>query len=245
MAPEVKNAAMKKLFADPRFNVMDGLDIYIDDYSKPDPMPDSVLRKLASAKFLSLFDEEARKQTAQGRWRIAGRGTVERSTAETFPASRLPEAQPASQDADDTTDLRLQQDDAPRGEDARARHWVKNCRFIPACAGARPAAFQRAIKGGAEVVVACTQEKRLFGEIGAADRGGRRRSASSTSARPAAGAATRRRAMPKIAALLAAAHLPDPEPVPTVTYKSPAACWSSARWTRRNALRRWSATCWT
>lgn len=28
------------------------------------------------------------------------------------------------------------------------------------------------------------------------------------------------RAMPKIAALLAAAHLPDPEPVPTVTYKS-------------------------
>ena len=28
------------------------------------------------------------------------------------------------------------------------------------------------------------------------------------------------RSMPKIAALLAAAHLPDPEPVPTVTYKS-------------------------
>ena len=26
--------------------------------------------------------------------------------------------------------------------------------------------------------------------------------------------------MPKIAALLAAAHLPDPEPVPTVTYRS-------------------------
>ena len=26
--------------------------------------------------------------------------------------------------------------------------------------------FQRAIRSGAEVVVACTQEKRLFGEIG-------------------------------------------------------------------------------
>jgi hypothetical protein len=37
--PEVKNAAMKKLFADPHFNVMDGLDIYIDDYNKPDPIP--------------------------------------------------------------------------------------------------------------------------------------------------------------------------------------------------------------
>ena len=81
-------------------------------------------------------------------------------------------------------------------------------------------AFQQAIKGGAEVVVACTQEKRLFGEIGEQtegavspvkfvnirETGGWSRDAS--------------QAMPKLAALLAAAHLPDPEPVPTVTYKS-------------------------
>ncbi|WP_309246525.1 DUF3306 domain-containing protein [Ramlibacter montanisoli] len=39
VSPEVKNAAMKKLFADPHFNVMDGLDTYIDDYGKPDPIP--------------------------------------------------------------------------------------------------------------------------------------------------------------------------------------------------------------
>ena len=52
VAPEVKNAAMKKLFADPHFNVMDGMDVYIDDYSKPDPIPHAMLRKLASAKFL-------------------------------------------------------------------------------------------------------------------------------------------------------------------------------------------------
>jgi hypothetical protein len=38
---------MRKLFSDPRFNVMDGLDIYIDDYSKPDPMPEGFLDKLA------------------------------------------------------------------------------------------------------------------------------------------------------------------------------------------------------
>ena len=30
---------MKKLFSDPHFNVMDGLDTYIDDYGKPDPIP--------------------------------------------------------------------------------------------------------------------------------------------------------------------------------------------------------------
>ena len=37
--PRSSNAAMKKLFTDPHFNVMDGLDIYIDDYRKPDPLP--------------------------------------------------------------------------------------------------------------------------------------------------------------------------------------------------------------
>ena len=58
VGPEVRNAAMKKLFADPHFNVMDGLDIYIDDYSKSDPIPESMLRQMTSAKFLGLFDEE-------------------------------------------------------------------------------------------------------------------------------------------------------------------------------------------
>ena len=58
VAPDVRNAAMKKLFTDPHYNVMDGLDIYIDDYSKPDPLPESMLRQMASAKFLKLFEEE-------------------------------------------------------------------------------------------------------------------------------------------------------------------------------------------
>ncbi|MBI5279079.1 MAG: DUF3306 domain-containing protein [Burkholderiales bacterium] len=54
---DVKNAAVKKLFSDPHFNVMDGLDTYIDDYNKPDPLPAEMLRKLVSAQFLDLFDE--------------------------------------------------------------------------------------------------------------------------------------------------------------------------------------------
>jgi hypothetical protein len=58
VSPEVRNAAMKKLFTDPHFNVMDGLDIYIDDYSLPSPMPAAMLRQMASAKFLNLFDED-------------------------------------------------------------------------------------------------------------------------------------------------------------------------------------------
>jgi hypothetical protein len=46
----VKRAALKKLFADPRFNVMDGLDTYIDDYSKEDPISQELLAQLEHAK---------------------------------------------------------------------------------------------------------------------------------------------------------------------------------------------------
>lgn len=56
--PEVRNAAMKKMFSDPHFNRMDGLDTYIDDYSLADPLPEAMLRKMASAQFLQLFDDD-------------------------------------------------------------------------------------------------------------------------------------------------------------------------------------------
>jgi hypothetical protein len=61
--PAVRNAAMKKLFTDPHYNVMDRLDIYIDDYSQADPLPLSMLRKMASAQFLNLVDEEPTTNT--------------------------------------------------------------------------------------------------------------------------------------------------------------------------------------
>ena len=82
-------------------------------------------------------------------------------------------------------------------------------------------AFEQALAQGDEVVVACTQESRLFGEIAA--------QTPSTAGVPIRFVNIREtggwskdaaKATPKIAALLAAAHLPDPEPVPTVTYKS-------------------------
>ena len=58
VSPEVRNLAMKKLFSDPHFNVMDGLDIYIGDYTQPDPLPAGMLRKMASAHALGFFDHE-------------------------------------------------------------------------------------------------------------------------------------------------------------------------------------------
>lgn len=62
VTPDVRNAAMKQLFTDPHFNVMDGLDTYIDDYSKFEPIPEAMLRQMASAKFLKLFDDEEDKE---------------------------------------------------------------------------------------------------------------------------------------------------------------------------------------
>jgi len=63
--PDVKKAAMKKLFADPRFNVMDGLDVYIDDYSKPDPLPDGWLEKMNQVRHLGIFRDDPPPEAAK------------------------------------------------------------------------------------------------------------------------------------------------------------------------------------
>jgi len=55
--PAVQQAALKKMFTDPHFNVMDGLDIYIDDYSKPDPLPPGMLERMVQSDMLKLFQK--------------------------------------------------------------------------------------------------------------------------------------------------------------------------------------------
>jgi hypothetical protein len=47
---KVRALAMKKLFTDPHFNVMDGLDTYIDDYNRADPLQAALLASLQHAK---------------------------------------------------------------------------------------------------------------------------------------------------------------------------------------------------
>lgn len=46
----LRRKALQKLFSDPHFNRMDGLDIYIDDYSQPDPIPPEMMAKLQHAR---------------------------------------------------------------------------------------------------------------------------------------------------------------------------------------------------
>jgi hypothetical protein len=121
VAPEVRNAAMKKLFADPHFNVMDGLDIYIDDYSLPDPLPAGMLEKMVGAQLLNLVPTPAPE------------GGPAASAQEPVQALENPDQSPQAQQPDavvaqspdsagplaapdtqhDHTDLQLQPDLAP------------------------------------------------------------------------------------------------------------------------------------
>lgn len=81
------------------------------------------------------------------------------------------------------------------------------------------AAFEAAAKSGEDMIVACTQEAPLFRELHEEFKGtGDLRF---VNIRETAGwSAEADKAMPKIAALLALADLPDPEPTPAVAYRS-------------------------
>src|SRR5262249_11074682 len=70
-----------------------------------------------------------------------------------------------------------------------------------------------------DLVVACTQEARLLGDV--AEEGGKAQTIRFVNIRENAGwSAEARAGTPKIAALLAAAALPEPDPVPRVAYAS-------------------------
>jgi hypothetical protein len=66
--PATRSAALKRLFGDPHFHFdqMDKLDIYIDDYSQPDPIPTAMLRLMNQARGLGLFDEEKEATRPEG-----------------------------------------------------------------------------------------------------------------------------------------------------------------------------------
>jgi hypothetical protein len=129
VSPEVRNSAMKKLFTDPHYNVMDRLDIYIDDYSQPDPIPESMLRQMVSAKFLNLFKAEEEAEAAAEKAALEAKTgktdphvgddantvsmqSVAKSSSENLPLQMIATPTPISGPNDDHSDLRLQQNHA-------------------------------------------------------------------------------------------------------------------------------------
>ena len=84
--PSIRQQALRTLFRDPRFNVMDGLDVYIDDYSKPDPLPEGWLEKLNQVERLGDYSlkqaEEAKaRESAAAGPDIAGKTEGEQQVA--------------------------------------------------------------------------------------------------------------------------------------------------------------------
>src|SRR6185436_3878472 len=84
----LRRQALKTLFQDPRFNVMDGLDVYIDDYSKPDPLPEGWLEKMNQVARLGEYREPEPKAAQPP------------EPAEAVPAGTTPEMKPPEQQAD-------------------------------------------------------------------------------------------------------------------------------------------------
>jgi len=97
LQPEVdeslKRRALKKLFADPRFNVMDGLDVYIDDYTKSDPIPPDVLERLVKAQF-SWSPEAAARESPEASAADSSTEKVDAPSASAIdpPSSPAPDA---------------------------------------------------------------------------------------------------------------------------------------------------------
>ena len=120
---EVRNAAVKKLFADPHFNVMDGLDIYIDDYSQPSPLSAAMMAKMVGAQFLKLVDDpnEVRPPAQPGASIAESRtepheadtttAVPDEAVADTGPIDATPD--PTQTPQHDHADLQLQPDHAP------------------------------------------------------------------------------------------------------------------------------------
>jgi hypothetical protein len=120
----VQRAAMKKLFSDPRFNVMDGLDVYIEDYGVTTPISPSELRQMTQSKFLRLFEDEEKPEQP-------GQVSPDGAAQPEMPQSELAPQDTACADAgeesavtdDEDPDLQLQPDDAAGrpGAEPRAR----------------------------------------------------------------------------------------------------------------------------
>lgn len=124
---DVRNAAVKKLFTDPHYNVMDGLDIYIDDYSQPSPLSAVDMARMVGAQFLKLVDDpnEVKPATATTDQTppAAQADTTETVAEQTEPdldgdtiaadTRDTTASDPPDLPHDDHADLQLQPDDVP------------------------------------------------------------------------------------------------------------------------------------
>ena len=76
VSDDLRRAALKKLFADPHFNQMDMLDVYVDDYTQFEPLPAAMRMRLPSARAFLLDSERAAVEAADAAADAAGEGSA-------------------------------------------------------------------------------------------------------------------------------------------------------------------------
>jgi Protein of unknown function (DUF3306) len=98
---DLRRAALKKLFSDPRFNVMDGLDVYIDDYSKTEPIPPEMLAGLRQAQNILRWAKEdtEERERKEKELQAAAQAKLEPPAAQAAPGEtveKTPDTVPAA-----------------------------------------------------------------------------------------------------------------------------------------------------
>lgn len=94
VAEGVRRAALKKLFSDPHFNMMDGLDVYIDDYTQSEPLTEAMLGQLEQAKKILAWSREDAEARARAELSEKQQGAENSPPlpAETSPGEEAPGA---------------------------------------------------------------------------------------------------------------------------------------------------------
>ena len=113
---DLRRRALRKLFSDPHFNVMDGLDVYIDDYSKTEPIPAAMLASLKQAQ--RIFE-----WAAENGAKAPGEKKTERMTSESSAEPDL--TAPAALEASDGQDM------APKTPESAPDDAVELSRTVP------------------------------------------------------------------------------------------------------------------
>jgi hypothetical protein len=102
LRPEVdenlKRAALKQLFRDPRFNVMDGLDTYIDDYTKADPIEPAVLKEMMQRFSAAISTTSSPIDAASPQGQAALEAPVAEARPDALPPAPSPEPTPPAED---------------------------------------------------------------------------------------------------------------------------------------------------
>lgn len=89
----VRRSALKKLFADPHFNTGDGLDLYMGDYNKPDPIPAAMMSALRHTQsfFAQAYPDKKADEEDKDRQDADTGALAAGDEAVGAPAPRIPE----------------------------------------------------------------------------------------------------------------------------------------------------------